>query len=200
MSDRRARRAQAIKSRIIDATFNLIRDKEIDAIQVEEICEKADVSRKTFYAYYLCKESVLANEVLAVIRNHRKEDFQEAEKNFETFQDRLHFFLEKGIERAKHYGEFEKKVYKISMAYEAKGEGIANQEKILHGSKALFQQWIEAAQNTGEITKIYPANFLATCVVGLMMGIDQNWATVPDYPHIERRQQMEKFVMRFFAP
>lgn len=47
--DRRTRYSKMV---IRDTLFELMREKPINKITVKELCEKADVNRSTFYAYY----------------------------------------------------------------------------------------------------------------------------------------------------
>ena len=46
------------KERILQAAFALFRKRGVDATTVEEICEKADVAKGTFFNYFPRKEAV----------------------------------------------------------------------------------------------------------------------------------------------
>lgn len=53
MENRREdRRTRYSKKVIRDALFELMREKDLHKITVKELCDKADVNRSTFYAYY----------------------------------------------------------------------------------------------------------------------------------------------------
>lgn len=54
--DRRIRRT---KEAISSAFLQLLKEKDIAKITVKELCEKADINRKTFYTYYSNASSVL---------------------------------------------------------------------------------------------------------------------------------------------
>jgi AcrR family transcriptional regulator len=58
-SDRRSRRSRRL---IIDALLALMREKRYDRITVQEIIDRADVGRTTFYAQFRNKEDVLESE------------------------------------------------------------------------------------------------------------------------------------------
>ncbi len=57
--DRRSRRSRRL---IIDALLALMREKRYDRITVQEIIDRADVGRTTFYAQFRNKEDVLESE------------------------------------------------------------------------------------------------------------------------------------------
>ena len=57
---RRERKKEATRRSIFEAAISLFRDKGFEATTVDEITEKADVGRGTFFNYFPRKESVLA--------------------------------------------------------------------------------------------------------------------------------------------
>jgi AcrR family transcriptional regulator len=62
--DRRSRRSRRL---IVDALLALMLEKRYDRITVQEIIDRADVGRTTFYAQFRNKEDVLASEVERVL-------------------------------------------------------------------------------------------------------------------------------------
>jgi AcrR family transcriptional regulator len=62
--DRRSRRSRRL---ITDALLALMREKRYDRITVQEILDRADVGRTTFYAQFRGKEDVLTSEVERVL-------------------------------------------------------------------------------------------------------------------------------------
>jgi AcrR family transcriptional regulator len=59
-SDRRSRRSRRL---IVDALLALMLEKHYDRITVQEIIDRADVGRTTFYAQFRNKEDVLESEL-----------------------------------------------------------------------------------------------------------------------------------------
>lgn len=55
---RRERKKEETKERILEAAFALFRKRGVEATTVEEICEKADVAKGTFFNYFPRKEAV----------------------------------------------------------------------------------------------------------------------------------------------
>ena len=70
-ADRRSRRSRRL---IVDALIALMREKRFDRITVQEIIDRADVGRSTFYAQFRNKEDVLGSEIeriLALLHEQR---------------------------------------------------------------------------------------------------------------------------------
>src|ERR687893_2956576 len=63
-SDRRSRRSRRL---IVDALLALMQEKRYDRITVQEIIDRADVGRSTFYAQFRNKEDVLVSEIERVL-------------------------------------------------------------------------------------------------------------------------------------
>jgi AcrR family transcriptional regulator len=57
---RRERKKEETKERILDASFGLFRKQGFEATTVEEICERADVAKGTFFNYFPHKEAVFS--------------------------------------------------------------------------------------------------------------------------------------------
>ncbi|MFL5745117.1 MAG: TetR/AcrR family transcriptional regulator [Niastella sp.] len=57
------RRIQKTKQLLADSLSQLMREKEYDAITIQDIVDKANVGRSTFYAHYESKEKLLLNNI-----------------------------------------------------------------------------------------------------------------------------------------
>lgn len=57
------RRIQKTKKLLADSLARLMREKEYDAITIQDIIDKANVGRSTFYAHYESKEMLLLNNI-----------------------------------------------------------------------------------------------------------------------------------------
>ena len=62
--DRRSRRSRRL---IVEALLALMREKRYDRITVQEILDRADIGRSTFYAQFRNKDDVLMSEVERVL-------------------------------------------------------------------------------------------------------------------------------------
>jgi AcrR family transcriptional regulator len=62
--DRRSRRSRRL---IVEALLALMQEKRYDRITIQEIIDRADVGRSTFYAQFRSKEDVLVSEIERVL-------------------------------------------------------------------------------------------------------------------------------------
>jgi AcrR family transcriptional regulator len=73
---RKDRRIQRTQQLLEAALLSLIKEKDFDAISVQEIIDRADVGRATFYAHYDNKEDLLESGfegLLAALRQRQRE-------------------------------------------------------------------------------------------------------------------------------
>lgn len=69
---KRDEKKHAIKKRIIESIFEIVHNKPFDLVSVNEICSKADVSKRTLYSYYKSKDEMyLALVLLSFTRLNR---------------------------------------------------------------------------------------------------------------------------------
>jgi AcrR family transcriptional regulator len=63
------RRILRTRRSLRNALLNLIKEKDFDSISVEEITDRADLGRATFYLHYKDKEDLLLEEFREIARN-----------------------------------------------------------------------------------------------------------------------------------
>jgi AcrR family transcriptional regulator len=103
--DKQDRRSQRTRSLVNSAMMELLREKRYDAITIQDLLDRANIGRSTFYAHYFDKEDVLVSlseQMLEMFRqqlSQRKagqgiipslEIFQHAQENYQFFQAMLH--------------------------------------------------------------------------------------------------------------
>lgn len=88
-SDRRSRRSRRL---IVEALIALMREKRYDRITVQEIIDRADVGRSTFYAQFRNKEDVLESEVERVLGLLHEQQLAVAEEPAEHLVPGAGFF------------------------------------------------------------------------------------------------------------
>ena len=197
MSTRRERRAQEVKSRMINAGVALLAERELADFSVEDICELADVAKKTFYNYFDNKEALFSDLIQVQLFEANADIFDRAEERFSTFADRVHYAMDETIAMRRDYGETERRYFRAGIKEIAsKGERMLG----FYGFfEAYFQRWAEQGQTAGELTRIVtPESIGRFCAAGFL-DINQNWMNNPAYPHLQRFKEYGGFLCEYFG-
>src|SRR5689334_13965571 len=132
MSDKNDRRSQRTRHLLSAALVELIREKDYKTITVNDIIERADVGRSTFYAHYKDKDDLFLGELDRVI---------EVLSQRIPGQDEMPFFPSLGL--FQHVSE-EYELYKALVW--TPGIDLL----IKHMQKSLTQRVEQGLQNSGQ--------------------------------------------------
>jgi AcrR family transcriptional regulator len=70
--DKQDRRSQRTRRLVSAAMIDLLREKRYDAITVQDLLDRADIGRSTFYSHYFDKQDVLASLIEQILETVRK--------------------------------------------------------------------------------------------------------------------------------
>ena len=82
-----------IKKCIVDALISLMNEKAFDDITITEICNKACVSRMTYYRNYYTKKDIIIEYLKDIAENFEKESHSWQEKNEYTNKNVIRFLF-----------------------------------------------------------------------------------------------------------
>lgn len=103
MEERIDRRARRTRRALSQALLSLIVERGYDAVSVQDIIDRADIGRSTFYAHYAGKEELLRSGFAALreeLREAKRRHRAEPERRGEPLSFSLAMF-----EHAAHYAE-----------------------------------------------------------------------------------------------
>jgi len=156
MSDKQDRRSQRTRHLLSAAMVELIREKDYNSITVNDIIERANVGRSTFYAHFHDKEALFVGELDRVIEilSHRISD-----------QEEIPFFPSLGLFR--HVGE-EYRLYKALLWTSGIDLFIKHMQNSL--SKRIEQGLQESRKDYA-----VPIPILANFIAGSFLTLLQWW-------------------------
>lgn len=174
---RRERKKEETKERIFKAAFALFKRQGVDATTVDEICEKADVAKGTFFNYFPHKEAVfgyLGEEWFAQAEGESAEILAHQGK---VGPQLIAMFAE----LATFYED------EPSLAKYVLGEWMQNQHT---GLDEMCERWDELAlrlikklQTNGELRSDEPAERLARVMQDIHQGAILEYVASPKPPY-----------------
>ena len=189
---RRERRKQEIHDRLLDAARNLFDQKGFAATTVDEICERADVSQKTFFNYFPTKHNIV-REIAEAFLEDIGALIEEARKRPGSTADRLAHLFHRVAEESLRAGPRHKELLvEVVRVAQVDGSG-PEQSRRLH---AAFRALLEDGAAIGELTTDHDAAFLTEMVVAAFISILLNWQSVEGYPLGEHLDEAARFLGR----
>ena len=163
-------RSERTRAAIRDAANELFLEKGVDETTVDEICEKAGISKGTFYLYFRRKEDLLLEYGLQRLR-HVREMVPDLIGRA-TFRDALQEIVNEVI-LSKEWGR--------EVAGRAIVEMGTSAERLpLQAPHKLILPLIEVAQARGELRRDVPPDALAHFVLRSILGALRDWGLGTD--------------------
>jgi len=75
--DKQDRRSQRTRRLVSGAMMDLLREKRYDAITIQDLLDRADIGRSTFYTHYFDKQDVLASLIEQILETVSQQDSQQ---------------------------------------------------------------------------------------------------------------------------
>ncbi len=172
---RRERKKEETKERILSAAFDLFRKQGVEATTVEEISDKADVAKGTFFNYFPRKEAVfgyLSETWVAEAEERAAEILRERGPLWARVRDML-------VEFASFY-EAERELSR-HMALEWTRQIQTGDEQCRRWD-ALGIHLVESLQARGEMRKDVPAERITRVLSDVYHATIMGWFESPDPP------------------
>ena len=160
--DRRVRRTRRL---LRDACFSLILEKGYAAVTVEEIAERADVGRTTFYMHYRDKDDLFVHSIGRI-----------SEELYEQILPMI--FSEEGIINQMpvlmifQHAEENADLYRVILSGAGNGRGL---QQLRHDLTRYAQRVLEAEVIQQDLTPSVPVEVIGRSFVGSLLGLVQWW-------------------------
>ena len=179
-SDRRSRRSRRL---IVDALLALMLEKRFDRITVQEIIDRADVGRTTFYAQFRNKEHVLESELERVFGLLHAQHLASTEEPADQLLPSLGLF---------------RHVQEQQPLYPALVRGLASDPHYLAVHRLLRDRAAEQLALAGDSRPlVVPPEIVANYLAGTLLTLVHLWL---DHRSPYSPEQMEAFFQQPVMP
>lgn len=165
--NRRERKKELTKDNIIECAAALFKEKGFNETSMEEIAEKADISKGTLYNYFEDKEAIVGEYFKSNIADY-SEDFKESFKEYKDIKNQLekiidfmNSLLRSNVELSKAYLSYRTKTIFSDKAFEDSNRS---------GLEGLILQVIKQGQENKELRNDIPLVIMARNLMFLYMN------------------------------
>lgn len=193
-ANRRERRREETRQRLIEAALALMQEKPFDQVTVEEITELADVAKGTFFTYFPTKEHLLhayirdmTDEVYEFLDSLQPEN---APSQWEVLRQVMLFIAQ----RDSHSIQITRSIMNTALQSETLRQMLS---EILQEATEHARRGFECGQQRGEFRTDVPPKELAHCAIQLYRLCLMEW--LMERPH-EPLEQIVERVLEFYKP
>ena len=176
---RREKRKQEIRDRIEEAAYTLFRKQGIDETSIEQICQAADVARRTFYGHYPNKQALL--QALSIRRVWFSAD--DLVDRLEGVQagtpEQVAAMIDYMEENLASYSDIDRA---LIITVPGSLEDDNHLRQVSDSLRDYLSKLFTEGQARGDTAPTFSAELLANMVMGTTNTLIVNWAVDPDYP------------------
>ena len=165
---RRERKKQETKANILGAARHLFEEKGFENTSIEEITERADVAKGTFFNYFTSKDSLLTG-----ISEEEVEDLlyyvEEELADTKGAVKKIRLLLKRLLEDAIPYLHLTGRIMFSSII------NTSEYPSPFYKINVLLEDLVKEGQSEGELTADFSAEDLATSILGSYYGVIFRW-------------------------
>jgi len=181
---RRTRQKITTQDRLIAATTTLLAEFPLEAVKIEDICEKADISRKTFYNYFPSRQDIIYEVIVRLLLDESDRNYQKALEKHRSTEDRLFYFLAAQGKNLSDQHQLQQNLIRHAML--DLSIDSARSQTMMENNILIVEALFEEGQKNGDVNPKYSPRFLAEMVTGLINTSAIHWIHFPDYPVNQR--------------
>ncbi|MBI2058580.1 MAG: TetR/AcrR family transcriptional regulator [Nitrospirae bacterium] len=169
----RERKRQRLQQDIFRAGIDLFMRRGYQPTSVEDICQRAEVSKRTFFNYFQSKDEILrkyAERGLELAKLMLAEPLRNSEMAMDRIQDLLRALIEEAESNHDFYREVFHDLLRAHLGFSADGrkvEGLTFMDLII----PLMRE----GQRRGEFSKRQRPEVLAESISGMFTSVILNW-------------------------
>jgi TetR/AcrR family transcriptional regulator, cholesterol catabolism regulator len=172
---KRKQQALATHQKIYNTALALFYKKGYDKVTIDDICEKAGVSKGAFYDHFKSKDQVIID--LFLMADAVYEEYASTElPRHKKVTDKLFLLGKKGVSYSSDMGiDIIQVSYRSQINLNEKTASIAWERRALY---KLIQKLVEEGQAKGEIRKDFSKEDITRLVLRCVRGVIYDWCLV----------------------
>jgi AcrR family transcriptional regulator len=166
----RDRQRVAQDTNILEAAWDLLTEKGYEDWTLSDLAERVGISRRTLYHHFPSKEAIAA-ETIARSKLKRIEEMMTFEPNLDPL-NRLKAVIRCLLTRNYNSDSGPVSTIKDAFGLMARVKSFASYQKADALFHDRFADLVAKAQSQGQLTKRFPAPYLANLLIEMLRGLD----------------------------
>ena len=194
--NRTLRRKLEVRARILEAAREIFERESIHETPVEEICERADVARRTFFNHFPSKQE-LVRELAGYALEGLLGEIESARKEGRTTGERLARFFEGVADQVDEAGPMHRELLTELVNAVHASPAKSDHARKLHDA---FEGIVRDGLAAGEVTRRHDAETLTEMILGAYYVLMFSFANLDDFPIRRQAGSAARFLADALAP
>ncbi len=193
---RRARKRRELRERIQHAAQELFLEIGFDHVTVEQVAERADVSRATFFNYYSSKAALL-RELADKLTDKLHRRLEATRDGATSTEEQIRELFRQTTDAVVKTRRLSQDLFIETIRTSEESDERREEHRAVRLS---YKGIVAAGQERGDVDPAYDPEFLAEMIAGTLAAILGNWLNEPDYPIVARAEMAATFLANAMRP
>ncbi len=190
---KRELRKRELRSRIIEASMTLFAERGFTGTTIDDICENADVARRTLYSYFATKNDIIQSLCRSLVVDENINAISLATERHEDLRPRLQFLFARMRESMDDANPLQKALIEQLSSY-PQADNETN-TLLLDDLKQAYVELFSSASDMNGLSKTMGPELSAVVFIALVSALSINWIKDPDFPLNKNIQELEKYLL-----
>ena len=194
---RRESRKRELRTRIAEASMALFAERGFEETTIEEICQRADVARRTLYSYYPTKHDIVRSLCESLVISETTNNIALAIEHSGELAPRLRFMFERMAANVAEPAPLQKIL--IHQLVADQNASDANNVVMVSELRDAFTALFATASDVQGLGAGMSSALSAEILISVVSALSVNWINDEHYPFAENLQAVEGYLLAGLA-
>ncbi len=193
VESRRESRKRELRTRIAEASMALFAERGFEETTIEEICQRADVARRTLYSYYPTKHDIVRSLCESLVITETTNNIALAIEHSQELAPRLRFMFKRMATSVAEPDPLQKIL--IHQLVADQNASDANNVAMVSELREAFTALFETADDVQELGPGMGSSLSAEILISVVSALSVNWINDEHYPFATNLQAVEAYLL-----
>ena len=190
---RRESRKRELRSRIAEASMSLFAERGFEETTIEEICQRADVARRTLYSYFPTKQDIVRSLCQSLVIAETTNNIDLAIEHHEQLAPRLRYMFERMAANVAEPDPLQKIL--IHQLVADQNASDANNVTMVGELRDAFTALFATATDRQGLGPGMSSSLSAELLISVVSALSINWINDENYPFAANLQAVEHYLL-----
>lgn len=193
VESRRELRKRELRTRIAESAMTLFAEQGFAETTIDDICEAADVARRTLYAYFPTKHDIIRSLCRSLVIDETINTIEMAVERHSDIRSRLQFLFSRIDTNMTTAAPLQKTL--VQQLVSDQSESNENNVLLIGDLKEAFSSLFSSASDSTGLNKTMNPSLSAEILISIISALSVNWINDDSYPLTENLAEIERYIL-----